>query len=251
MSKIIFYEQPLSERVRVFLRLEYLFDQMSYHERGGSSWDSVAALSVLLDIRAMLSRSDIKQEIVKELDRQAAALGKLAKNPQVDRQQLDKTLKEFENLARRLYVLPSQVSQKRHEFLNAIQQKGCMSGGSCVSDLPIYHYWLMQPPERRRHDLSVWQEGFDIISNAITLILRTIRSSGERQGREAKAGLFQYTPDANAQLIRILLPVSSPFYVEMSGSRHRFSARFMVASLNERSEQTNEDVEFQFSCCSL
>ena len=251
MPKYIVYEQPISERIRVFLRLESLFDQMSYHERGGSSWDSVAVLSGTLDIKTLFSRSDLKTEIVKELDRQIATLGQWVKNPEVNREQLDKTLKEFEGLAKRLYVLPSQQELQRNEFFNAIQQKGCMTGGSCVSDLPIYHFWLMQPSERRRQDLLQWQQGFDVIRQAIELILRTIRDSGMPQDKTAESGFFQYTPNANTQLLRILLPESSPYYTEMSGGKHRFSVTFMKASFGERSEKALENIEFQLSCCML
>ncbi|MCF6235397.1 MAG: cell division protein ZapD [Gammaproteobacteria bacterium] len=251
MPKYIVYEQPQNERIKKFLRLEYLFDQMAYHERGGSSWDSAAALSGLLDIKTLFSRSDLKIEIVKELDRQIATLGKLVKNPEVNREQLDKTLKEFEGLANRLYALPAQQGSKRNEFLYSIQQKDCMTGGACISDLPIYHFWLMQPPERRRQDLLQWQQGFDVIRQAIELILRTIRDSGSPQEKVAASGFFQHTPDANTQLIRILLTEGSPYFTEMSGGKHRFSVTFMKASLNERSEKTSENIEFQLSCCML
>lgn len=251
MPKYIVYEQPISERIRIFLRLEYLFDQMSYHERGGSSWDSVAVLSGILNVKTLFSRSDLKMEIVKELDRQIATLGKLEKSPEVNREQLDKTLKEFERLARRLYVLPSQQGPQRNEFFNAIQQKGCMTGGSCVSDLPIYHFWLMQSPERRRQDLLQWQEGFDVIRQAIELILRTIRNSSLPKSVIAESGFFQYTPDANTQLIRIFLPEDSSYYTEMSGGKHRFNVTFMKASFCERPEKISENIEFQLSCCML
>lgn len=252
MSKYIVYEQPINERIRAFLRLEYLFDQMSYHERNESSWDSAAVLSGILDIKTLFSRSDLKIEIVKELDRQIAALGRWLKSPKVNREQLDKTLKEFERLAERLYILPTQQGLQRNAFFNAIQQKGSMTGGAvCVSDLPIYHFWLMQPSERRRQDLLQWQQGFDVIRQATELILRTIRNSGMPQDKIAESGFFQYTLDVNTQLIRILLPEGSPFYAEMSGGKHRFSARFMTTSLYERPEQMKEDVEFQLSCCVL
>ncbi|HEB63256.1 MAG TPA: cell division protein ZapD, partial [Gammaproteobacteria bacterium] len=150
-----------------------------------------------------------------------------------------------------LYVLPSQQGPQRNEFFNAIQQKGCMTGGSCVSDLPIYHFWLMQPSERRRQDLLQWQQGFDVIRQAIELILRTIRNSGTPQNKIAESGFFQYTPDTSTQLIRILLPESSPYYTEMSGGKHRFSVNFMKASFSERSEKSSENIEFQLSCCML
>jgi hypothetical protein len=41
----ILYEQPLNERIRSFLRLEYLFQQAAYHLSRQSEWDSRATLT--------------------------------------------------------------------------------------------------------------------------------------------------------------------------------------------------------------
>ena len=34
------YEQPLNERMRTFLRLEFLYKQLLYHTEQNSSWSS-------------------------------------------------------------------------------------------------------------------------------------------------------------------------------------------------------------------
>jgi len=64
----ITYEQPLNERVRTFLRMEHLFKLVDHHIKGASEWDSRGTLSIILDIMDLLSRSDIKTELIKELD---------------------------------------------------------------------------------------------------------------------------------------------------------------------------------------
>jgi len=51
----IIYEQPLNERVRTFLRIEYLFDALNYRVTGSSEWDSRDALVNLLKITDILS----------------------------------------------------------------------------------------------------------------------------------------------------------------------------------------------------
>jgi len=53
VSKKAIYEQPLSERMRTFLRLEFLFQTGMYHAKGRSVWDSRAAMGCLLDILAI------------------------------------------------------------------------------------------------------------------------------------------------------------------------------------------------------
>ncbi len=59
------YEQPLTERMRTFLRLEYLYRQLVFHVDRESEWASRAAVASLLDIIAILSRGDVRSDIIK------------------------------------------------------------------------------------------------------------------------------------------------------------------------------------------
>ena len=54
----IVYEQPLNERMRTFLRLEFLYTQASYHAELETPWSSRAAVSSLLEILAITARGD-------------------------------------------------------------------------------------------------------------------------------------------------------------------------------------------------
>ena len=42
--RAVVYEQPLNERMRTFLRLDFLYSQALYHNEKGSSWGSRAAV---------------------------------------------------------------------------------------------------------------------------------------------------------------------------------------------------------------
>jgi cell division protein ZapD len=46
----IVYEQPLNERMRTFLRLEFLYTQATYHSEFPNPWSSRAAVASLLEI---------------------------------------------------------------------------------------------------------------------------------------------------------------------------------------------------------
>ena len=50
MSQPICYEQPLNERARALLRLEFLFQQVDHAMAGDSTWDSRAALQGLFAV---------------------------------------------------------------------------------------------------------------------------------------------------------------------------------------------------------
>ena len=250
----IHYEQPLNERVRTFLRLEFLFRQASRYLAGTSEWDSRNCLHSLLEIMHIFGRTDLKTEVIKELDRHIQNLARLEQNPNVDRSLLVGILDELDRLIDRLHNLTGQVTGglKKNEFLSAVMQRSAIPGGTCDFDLPEYHFWLQQPAERRIRDLTGWLHQFESIAEAIQLILRLTRDSAVMRPEEAPAGFFQKTLDPNlpCQMVRVAVPAGAPYFAEISGGKHRFTVRFLeVPVLGERPVQTRQDVSFSLGCC--
>ena len=62
------FEQPLNERMRTFLRLDFLYSQALYHNEKASPWGTRAAVDSLLDILAILTRGDARNDVLKELE---------------------------------------------------------------------------------------------------------------------------------------------------------------------------------------
>ncbi|HVO46467.1 MAG TPA: hypothetical protein VMT29_09030, partial [Steroidobacteraceae bacterium] len=58
-STTLVFEQPLNERMRTFLRLDFLYNQALYHTESASQWGSRAAMSSLIDILAITMRGDV------------------------------------------------------------------------------------------------------------------------------------------------------------------------------------------------
>ena len=90
------YEQPLNERVRSFLRLEKLFQEYAFHLTHGSDWNNRIAIDAILQVLAYTTRSDVKLEVLKELERQHSRLERLSKRPQIDQTQLSSVLKNIQ-----------------------------------------------------------------------------------------------------------------------------------------------------------
>lgn len=253
MQKKITYEQPLSERVRTFLRLEFLFQQAHAYLAGNSVWDSRAALASTLEILSIFNRADLKTEAMKELERQISVLERLERNPGVDHLRLNALLSEMDTLIDQLHAAKGQVGQelRQNEFLNGIRQRSSIPGGTCDFDLPGYHFWLEQPAELRCKQLDQWLRTFGVIEQSIKLVLRLIRDSAQ-PGREiAEAGFFQKSlePIPPCHLVRVTVPPGVPYFAEISGGKHRFTVRFMELRMEERAVQAAEDVEFELACC--
>ena len=253
-GKKVLYEHPLNERTRTFMRLEYLFRQAGHHLKGKSVWDSRATLNSILEIIDIFGNTNLKSEVIKELERLARNLKRLEQNPDVDSSQLETLLDSINNRIDGMHQINGQIAGelKTSEFLISIRQRSAIPGGTCDFDLPAFHYWLQQPPRDRTKDLAHWLGDFDAIGQAIQLILSLTRDSTPMTKVLAQGGVFQRTLDPNlpCQLVRIALPADLPCFVELSGGRHRFTARFMeFSSAEDRVRQTDQDIEFNLACC--
>lgn len=250
------YEQPLNERIRTFLRLENLFNQFSFHVQQGSAWDNPIAIDAITDILSFTTRSDIKLEVLKELERQHSRLERLTKRPQIDQGQLTSLLDKQTVLIGRLQSNTGQLGQvtQSAELLNAVRQKNSVPGPICDFDLPAFRYWLTRPESTRREQLQQWFSPFEVLEEAITMILSVLRNSTDDSDETASKGFFQKVIDTNlaVQLLHISVPTTHNCYPEISAGKHRFSVRFMInPNPVTRPEQFTEDVTFRLRICSV
>ncbi len=248
------YEQPLSERMRTFLRLEFLYQQMLYNSEKEADWATRATISTLLEILAILSRGDVRSEVLKELDLQLSTLQRYQSQPGVDRGRLDSLVNTL--LANRDQIgrIGSAFLQpiKDSEFLNAIKHRSAIPGGTCEFDLPEYNHWLRQPIARRREDLGQWVGAIRPLCDAVSESLWLIRESARPKDQLAINGMYQHNmqKDGNCRLLRVSIVGKNSLFPEISGSQHRFTIRFLDWSTIEcRAVQTKQDVPFQLSIC--
>lgn len=256
-NNAVFYEQPLNERVRAFLRLEYLFQRFEHQiPQGDDAWASRVGVESIIDILTMLGRMDVKSELIKELERQIAIFEGLAHNPNVDSGRLGDTLAaagQAINAVRAMESVPGAELQK-NILLNTVRQRNGIPAGACGFDMPAFDYWLHNLPDRRKSDLEAWYSVFDVIRDAVFLCLRSLRESATARSEQATGGFFHRTVDKGLplQLMRVALPAGAPWYPEISAGRHRFTIRFMTGSAVEnRPVQTGEDVGFKVFYCAM
>jgi len=250
------YEQPLNEKVRAFLRLEKLFQQYSFHLNHGSDWNNRIAIDSILEILTYTTRSDIKLEVLKELERQHTRLDRLSRRPQIDQSQLSSVLKNIQKRIGELQSINGQVGQetKNVELLTAIAQKSSVPGSICDFDLPALKHWLTLAKDKRQKNIEKWFQPFNHLDRSIQLILDVLRHSAEDTDEVAQNGFFQKSLDTNQaiQLLRISIPDDSLCYPEISAGKHRFSVRFMKNDDPAlRPEQCKEDVNFKLMMCSI
>ncbi len=248
------YEQPVSERMRTFMRLEFLYRQMLYNSELETNWACRATIGGLLEILAILSRGDVRSEVHKELDYQLDQLQRFQSRPGVDSGRLDTLVRNLIDSRAAIDTIGTSYLQplKESEFLSAIKHRSSIPGGTCEFDLPEYSHWLRQPFDRRQQDLDIWIGAIRPLCDAVLESLWLIRESGQPADKVAINGMYQHSmqKDAQCRLLRINLPNESSLYPEISGSQHRFTVRFLEwSSIDSRAVQTGHDVPFQLSIC--
>lgn len=248
------YEQPLNERMRTFMRLEFLYQQLLYHCDVDSDWATRGTISSLLEMMAILTRGDVRAEVHKELDMQIDKLTKYQSQPGVDTGRLGALLKNLVVSRDDVDAVGVKFMQalKDCEFLSSIQHRSSIPGGTCEFDLPEYNHWLRQPFARRTNDMAKWLKNVRPVCDAVTEVLWLIRESAEPTNKTAMNGMYQHRmqKDASCRLLRVTLPEDSLLYPEISGSQHRFTVRFLEwSTIDSRAVQTGHDVDFKISIC--
>jgi cell division protein ZapD len=254
LESAIMYEQPLNERMRTFLRLEFLYKQLHYHSEQESSWSSRGSITSLLDVVAIMSRGDVRGDVLKELERQLYLMDRLQQTQEVDNARLTEVMTKLQSLRGQLNAVgPKYLQELRdNEFLNAIRHRSSIPGGTCAFDLPEYTHWLRQNFERREKDIAHWMAVVSPLCDSVIALLWLVRNSKQSTRQVAVNGVYQHSMNrdsANA-LIRLGFPVGSALYPEISGGQHRFTVRLMEwGSSDNRPMQIKHDVEFHLTVC--
>jgi len=247
-------EQPLTERMRTFLRIELLYRQACFHSEDATELGTRAAISSLLEILTILSRADVRADVVKELERQGKILVSFARRPGVDPARLQGFVDELHALQEDLancspkFIAPL----KECDFLNNIKHRSSIPGGTCMFDLPDYAYWLRLPYEERLKQFQAWLEIIRPICDAVIQVLWLIREANEPDEQLAVQGMYQHDMESGAEpnLVRVLLAAEEGIYPEISAGKHRFTVRFVKwQGTEKRPAQVEQDVRFLLALC--
>lgn len=258
VSDIRVFEQPLNERFRLMLRVEQLFERIEHHLAQDGYWDTHAALQALLELVQTVSRGDAKRELIKELDRQRAALARYDELPAVDRSRLSAILAEHERLLDGLHRNTGALGEefRNNDLLVQLQQRATAGGRPGMLELPSYQEWLQRPAAERHDTIRRWLDPMASARGAIERALAMVRDAGEWHELVASGGFFEQPLDqgGSIQLLRVRLDSgrAQHEFPEISAGRQRFTIRFFrQGSPAERSSQPGSDVHFELAFCGL
>lgn len=254
-DKMITYEQPLNESMRICLRLEHLFNQLQQHitqHNVDSSRIAVSALAKTLDV---INRPDLKSKLSQMLTQHATMLAQLEQFSQVNPERLREILDQLDQLISSFHQQKNRIGERlrNNEFINQIRLREHNPGGACAYSSPSYALWLKKPPEQRIKDLKNWATEFSELRQIVELTLYLTRNSSEAQKVMTKAGFYQQNLDSTlpCEIIRVNVPLQYNVFPEFSVGRHRLAIRFLNPCYQDDGHPTQiaENIEFELTCC--
>lgn len=251
---VITYEYPLNEKIRTLLRLEDMYDRVLLFTGRDAPRDHEVAFSRLFEILDAGSRSDVKSDLLQELDRQRSLLESLRGNPEVSGERLDAAIQEVGGAASALQATQGKFGQhlRDNDWVMAIRSRFNIPGGACEFDLPSFHHWLHQPSYVRQGQLQAWLEPLLPIQRALGTVLRLLRESGEDFEQLARRGTFQQMPMLRpAQMLRIQLEEGLACVPELSANKYALNIRFISNAAGLRPSLYEHDVAFRIAYCNL
>ncbi len=251
---MICYEHPLNERIRTLLRLEDLFDKVTFFANKDDAAEHHSALVTLFEILDVASRADMKSDLLQELERQKQALESLRKNPDVSEEALDQVLNNIQVASHGMLSMTGKVGEhlRENEWLMGIKQRAGIPGGACEFDLPSYHYWLHLDPSLRRENLNEWITPLLPIHDGFSIILRLLRNSGKILQHIAHRGMFQQMGQGcAAHMLCLKVNERLPCFPEISANKYALTIRFVTSGSGQKTKVYENDVEFELTFCTL
>jgi len=250
----VIYEQPLNERMRMALRLEYLLRRAHANLPVPSPWAARTVLDSLLQLQELLGRVDVRQDMLKTLERHQHSLERMRQSPKADGARVDAVLKDVRQAVDGLQADSGAVGHelKRLDMLNGLKHSAMVPGGAGGFEHPYLHHWLTRDAAKRERDLQTWVGYFAALERVVSLVLWLTRHSADPETQIAKSGFFNQTLSRGAdfQLARVTLPAGSPWFANISANPLRITIRFMAPAEDmDRAIQTKEAVEFQLTLC--
>jgi cell division protein ZapD len=243
------YEHPLNERIRNYLKLEQLFSQASQCFECKINISHQVFFTALFAILDLLERTDVRGDLIKELEKLEQNMLLWSAAPDIDNRALNANMKLTLSLTAQLKsTTPSWHQLKNDKFLASLKQRFAIQGASSGFDLPQLKYWLNTSQQSQQSNIIQWLSQLEHISSSLTLVLKFIRQKAIFQDINSQSGFYQDSGDG-VLLLRIKLTDDAGYYPTVSGNKLRYSIRFMLPCSENGSYYINQAVSFQLAAC--
>lgn len=249
---MITYEYPFNERIRTLLRLEDLHERFNFFLHQNHALQHHVALTLVFEMLEVASRSDLKSDLLQELERQKQILVGYREHPNIQKEVLDDVLKEIDQVRAALVNTLGKTGQsiRENEWLMTVRGRTMIPGGACEFDLPSYYAWQHRATEERYKDVQNWFSPMASLLDAVGLVLRLLRASGVQFKVVAKSGSYQQMLQGKVhQMLRIKVEEKSGAIPEASANKYMLWIRFTKQDGDLKPKLLEEDVSCELTLC--
>jgi len=240
------YEFPLTERVRLLLRLEDTARRIREQAAEPSPESHRYALMALCELIDLTSRIDLKCEVRIEADRQRTLLRSLRNFADVDPTTLEEVLCELDAMIGSIDGSSQRAGSRCRDdgWLAMVRTRMALPGGVTRFDMPTFHYWSAMDATARRDRLLDWLEDFDCVATGAETLLRLLRGSAETESQYAIGGQFMRPLSRQPLLVTVDTEPDSMLVPEISANRSALLVRFTHFSPTGRPRPCEDGVTF-------
>ncbi len=247
------FEFPCNERVRMLLRIECLGRRLRSLSALSGRPSHEATLVAFFEFLDLLgSRSDVKTELLQELERQRARMQAFANNPAINAARLKDSLDELERHIAHADSTPMRLGPHipEHEFLAMLRSRAGVPGGLCAFDHTAYQLWLSRPDEQRADMLHSWIAPWQGFLDSVGLALGFLRDSAEPTSVVAVGGGYEASPQGRSvRLIRVEITDPRELGCEVSANKYLVAVRFRLLANNLNYTAVTDDLPFSLTLC--
>ena len=108
-NQVSIYEEPVQEKIRKFIKLESLLNKINYFKGKENKTENYISVLALTELYEILSRGDIKSELIREIENQYIYFKKIKEAPEAkaDENKLNSVLEKQSMLLQLLHGLES------------------------------------------------------------------------------------------------------------------------------------------------
>ncbi|WP_127957268.1 cell division protein ZapD [Serratia microhaemolytica] len=246
-SPTVLFEHPLNEKMRTWLRLEFLLKQLYGQKCLNETTVVLSFFRTIADLLDVLERGDVRTELLKELERQQQKLQQWSQVPGVDMQLLDQLRQQLKDSATSLMSAPRMGQALREDrLISLVRQRLSIPGGCCCFDLPALHIWMHVAQHERDAEVVGWLRTLEPLNRALTLVLSLVRQAGAFRNQTSMNGFFQDNAEG-ADLLRLRISLVHQLYPQISGHKTRYAIRFLP--LDNENGLVPERLDLELACC--
>ena len=247
------YELPLNERLRTFMRIEFLHSRLKYFSSNlDDNWQTRTVIHTLLEIYSILSRTDVRREVLADLDRYIMQMQRFQSAPDADNNMVNDVLEDLDSIKDKVVDVGTDylLKLREDEFIASLLHRHTLPGGKAEFDMPKYKFFVESDKKNLAVQINSWIDIIRPICEGIDKLMWIIRESNEPISTVAVGGQYNHQIESRTQisLVRIITNDTN-VYPEISGGRHLIAVRFFNQNKDGEYLQFEDNVEFKISLC--